>query len=649
MKTGRGKKRIVSTQAMVKTYLAILAFALGIFLPASVSAYDYPYGASDVSVIETSFTSSCIGLPNAPSCTQQSFVSVNLAVKNRAYVKIVGVRYTNSSWASNYEAFANYKSDLTNGFELWSLTIPTGPSLPTALQPEYTLAAFVSFNNADRVWDPLNNYNVIHKTTPRVPAAFLTDGLSFQYAKNQVLLTGSANTYSSNRAADYKTGKLIVRWSTDGEKFQETSAIPPTDPRGDTWTWSVPVFSGDVNALPPYVVYTLVNKAVTPEFTINNRGAVFFKKINPNFSKGGIGSDNVSGVAVLSYTSQTDLPVIVSFTLDGGIPTKSSSPLAQFAIESGKLTNGKHNVDVVVNVAGGPVLKKESIPFTVLNTVQYKDSWIPPLPYFSVNATSDAAAVFADKIYLGLSSGFVVKYNSYGINSPASVYDAVDPIYRVAVDASSVYALTSTNVVYKFVEKTGKLDAAFGGNGTISVKTDVVVLDGKAICFNSAIAIVGDALFVADACNYRILKFSASTGAYVGNIELENGLVPNTLTAEGQNLIIGQQRFFEDSVIVTIVDTTTNVVTKTSTFAGPSDLLALASLNGHYATTDNFASLSFLSKKSDVIDATWYGYSSNKFTAGRIYYASAILPFSDGTFAVSSRDISVQRFDQTLV
>jgi hypothetical protein len=115
---------------------------------------EYPYGASDVSIIRSSHAE-----VYSSRYSFESTITVELAVKNKAFNKQVGIRFTNDSWSTMDEAFGSYKGRLDNiGYEVWTVTIKRGQRPAWTPTPEYEVAAFVSYNRAARVWDPKNNF-----------------------------------------------------------------------------------------------------------------------------------------------------------------------------------------------------------------------------------------------------------------------------------------------------------------------------------------------------------------------------------------------------------------------------------------------------------------------------------------------------------
>ncbi|KAJ3284988.1 hypothetical protein HDU76_008201, partial [Blyttiomyces sp. JEL0837] len=134
----------------------------------------YSYGKSDVSVVNTFTYERPVAKVSQEALQDYSF-EVQIAVrhfvfKNNAFPKDIGIKYTNDSGVTFYEAQAEYSgildevshSDVDKGFDLWTVTIERGPiwfSDP-AVHAQYEVIAYASFNGGERVWDPKGNRKI---------------------------------------------------------------------------------------------------------------------------------------------------------------------------------------------------------------------------------------------------------------------------------------------------------------------------------------------------------------------------------------------------------------------------------------------------------------------------------------------------------
>ncbi|KAJ3104409.1 hypothetical protein HDU97_009288 [Phlyctochytrium planicorne] len=606
---------------------------------APVSAFEYPFGsASDVSIVSTESQFNEISGSHGIYYGDYTVV-VNLAE--------VGVRFTNDSWSHQYEAFGSYKDKINNEFELWTVSIPRGKYYTSDPKPEYEIAGFASFDASPRVWDPQNNKFVYYKATPKTPLAFINDGLSYDNSTKKVILTGSARTYSANRAADYKSGNVVVRWTVDNwTTSQDALASPPVNPATDAWTWNIAVSGTD--SFPETVQYAVVYKAVSPEFWINNSGQNYVKHIKPQFFKSELAGQTLSGVNNFYYNVYSDLPVApFAVAIDG----KATSYLNSTVIETIKLGNGDHKLDISVSLLNGPVIQSESLAFSVSNKFQPKSSWTKAsLPGSDAQFTfSDSAAIRKDKIYVGLSNGAVAKFDTVGASTFSSFYNVsgtsgYSPVSSIAVDDEAVYALSNSKI-YKFNEKTAKAAAGFS---TINVDYQTNI-DGKPVCYATSIAAAADGVFLADSCN-RVLKFSAATGNFVGSVTVDDSIRPSTLAVDGSDVIVGYYRF-DGGFTINRINAAANtlVADSTITYANAGSVQAMAVVDGKYAVIRNGDTISYLAKDGTV-EANWTGRGGDKNVLGNMSNGKAILPLSDGTFLTSDYSVpNFQKFSQKLL
>ncbi|KAJ3104407.1 hypothetical protein HDU97_009286 [Phlyctochytrium planicorne] len=620
-------------------------FALAVAAPAD--QFEYPWGSADISVVSTASNSTGLrGSTRGPLMADLTIL-VNTAVKNKGSQRVVGVIYTNNSWSDTFEAYADLNTTLANGYDLWTVKIPRGTHFTTDINPEYELAAFVSYDNQARIFDPQNNFFVYYKATPAAPLALINDGLEYDKSTKKVNLVGSVRTYSANRASDYQSGNVIVRWTVDDwATAQESLAIPPANFSSNAWTWSIPV--AGVDNFPANVKYSLSYKAVSPVFSIDNSGSKYVKVINPRYWASEL-PEKVSGVIDFLYNVTSNLPIVpASVYLD-----EKALPFNNKTTFSTKfLSNGKHKLDILVSLVDGPVIHTETISFSVDNKFQPISSWTNATLPGPVNEylRSPAAAVRNDKIYLGLSTGLIVRFDSASDPNYSAVFNISNsleiPVISIAVDNDGVYVL-GNNTLYKLNEKTGKPAEGF----QVSYVDFATLYDGTSGC-PSAIAVSGDGLFVADNCEGRVLKFSSSTGKFISSANIDGGVHPMALTVDGKDVVVASNNYADQSIVVCHIAADTNGVVSGSTIKYPQGgrVQAIATMDGRYAVIRNDNVLSYLSMKDGTIEASWFGGGGDKQFLGNIKKGNAILPLTDGTFFVSDESIpNLQRFSQKLL
>ncbi|KAJ3217000.1 hypothetical protein HDU67_008645 [Dinochytrium kinnereticum] len=362
---------ITSMRSWIISILSLTSAVIsGVF---AAESFEFPYGASDVSVVNTSHTEVLVWGDAAGNYQYRYSINILLAVKNKSSQKDVGVRFTNDSWTTYSEALATFTKPLDNGYELWTIPIERGIFSPSQGNREYEVAAFVSYNKEPRAWDPQNNYYIYQKATPKAPVALVGDIVSYDRVVRQIVLKGSVRTYSPNRAADYNIGGVVIRWTVNNWKtFEDFHAFPITG--NDTWNYKIPVAIADPN-LPNTVDYAIQYKTSAGPVWINNNGRNYSKKLRPTVS---INYDStsiknvISGDANTVFYFSTDLTLGLGSARSDDAPyyplTKSdSSNYRSFIIFSKLLENGPHTLDVSMNTEDGPEILKLSLPFDVKN------------------------------------------------------------------------------------------------------------------------------------------------------------------------------------------------------------------------------------------------------------------------------------------
>ncbi|KAJ3277262.1 hypothetical protein HDU76_010454, partial [Blyttiomyces sp. JEL0837] len=155
------KSTVTGLIALIASFAGLAVAAPVVDIQRRSTPNQYSYGSSSVSIINTYHTETYLGGEDGFYDYDYS-LQVDFAVKNVAFVKEVGIRFTNNSWSNYYEAQAHYNKTLDNGYELWTLFMDRGGiyNVDPASAAEYELAAYVSYNKAPRQWDPRNNYYI---------------------------------------------------------------------------------------------------------------------------------------------------------------------------------------------------------------------------------------------------------------------------------------------------------------------------------------------------------------------------------------------------------------------------------------------------------------------------------------------------------
>ncbi|KAJ3104410.1 hypothetical protein HDU97_009289 [Phlyctochytrium planicorne] len=637
-------------------YFCAVALAIGSVHAAPVisSEFEYPYGLEDVTVVKQGETFVCVKDSKPGYCIGDSNIEIQIAVRNKAFKKDIGVRYTNETWFGRiYEAPATFTKALDKDFELWKVTLPRGLVSNQEPKPEYEIAAYASFQSGPRVWDSKNNYFTRSKVTPAAPAANIYNNVNYNPLHQALELTGGVRSWSSNTDLDYKKGNVIIRWTIDNWKtFTDSPADPPVDLKESSWGYSIRF---PLEALQTAEKIEFAFKYTQPstgkEFWNNNYGANYQHSIKPHVRSPGIwGGDNslLGGFNILDFYVLTDLDTATSIRIDNG-PDVYTRFDNDYRLDARELANGKHNVTIRAGLSNGPNFFSGTFEVEVVNKIQFKDEIKHTLPQSGVKAGS--AEVFEDSIFLGLTDGTIVKFDTYKSATPSLVYktpagDNDVGVYELAVDASAVYAL-NYNGIFKFNKATGTIDTKFGSNGLVSLVSGTRY-DGTALCYSHRLVAAGDALFLEDSCNFRILKFSAVTGSFVSSIPAK-GLDVVELGVNGGEVLVALADHANNTLTIGTIDNTTGtIVSKPSDVFPSADFVnSVVVMDGHFVVLRYGTFVEYLKDGKPV--ARWNGGDATRLP-GQFNYGTAILPLSDGTFLVSdSLGNRFERFDQKIL
>ncbi|KAI8921849.1 hypothetical protein DFJ77DRAFT_749 [Powellomyces hirtus] len=185
-------------------FLALVGLSCSALVAAlpTAQSFDYSFGRDDVSVVRSThatITETCYhGM-----CTRTSNFTVGIAVRNKAFEKQVGIKWSGDDWFTSAEVPAHYVGNLNNEFELWEVT--AGPftwmnHLPEQY-PDPAFTAYASFANGARAWDAYPNYN----------------------NQKKYVLRGSVRTFAFDTNVDTQIDKIKVRWTIDNWKTSQDS------------------------------------------------------------------------------------------------------------------------------------------------------------------------------------------------------------------------------------------------------------------------------------------------------------------------------------------------------------------------------------------------------------------------------------------
>ncbi|KAJ3107860.1 hypothetical protein HDU96_007760 [Phlyctochytrium bullatum] len=646
--------------------------AISLALVSAQDAFDYPYGNSDVSVVSTIDERREISYNEGFTLVDYN-ITVQLAVKNKAQVKEVGIRYTNQSGSNFYEAPASYVKNLDKGYELWSLLLQRGAHWTDKPIPEYEVTGYVSYNKGQRSWDPRNSC-VYNKATAKQPALLLSDSISYKAATNQAVLQGSIRTFSINRDADYKTGNVIVRWSIDNGKTQtDTSAVPNV--KDDTWSWSFPVAKVDLS-IPADVTYLILFKPAgsAKDFLANNKSnqTSFSKILRPTYTIQdaqeiiGTSSSDVNGITIVNVNAKSDLPLgDPSARIDGDaykVLSQKFEPTVRpqngLEIQAFKLSNGAHTYEFKVPVLGGPDVLTGKVSFNVKNKLKNVGTWFPaPAAGYERTAAWALAPAANGKILIGWDRGYIGLYSKFGTkNAPEVVYkvpdqSSTDYFFNVGTTATKVYGLTSSSRLYRW-HLNGTLDTTFGGSrrGFISLETNAGPFGTASICFASGLVVLPNALVVTDSCNKRVLRFDVD-----GKFTHELLLGRNSATA-GIDLRTGDVvtvSFANDAsnspALITADAAKLGVKSYVDVKPGFSSFDAIVVTKKGTLVSTNYNGVSYFGAADGAFKGAWTGVGLYN-TPGSLYVARTPVVLGNGDVGVLSvEQAAVQVFSEDVV
>ncbi len=478
-------------------------------------------------------------------CVQEYNVWLDIAVRNDAFHKRVGILWTNNDWASHQTAWAEYEEPLGDGYERWGVDFSLGQyAYNRPHEVEY--AVFATLGDVTH-WDPRNNYYVFNAVTPEQPLRRLSSEVHFEPGVGGVL-SGRV------RVLDLAFEKSVtVRYSTDAWLSEQDVEAHWVE--GDDWEFRVEGLGNET--LPEQVQFALRYRVAGQEYWDNNGGQDYRHRMAPEFSSVGSWVDlsrPVSGLLSLQGRFATDMPIEdVSARLDEGEWVAGE----RLAVSTLGLSDGSHRAEFRVRLRGGWETSGE-IPFQVRNRLQPTSQWNPgqvdaegQLLVDSARTSSawSLATDASDRVYVlrddvAFSPPRVLRYAAYGDPAPELLYEPLPGNRRpqhITVDPQGrLYAVASWHpaALCRFAPG-GALDAGFGTAGCVDLERSVA---GREVCNAGAVAADATQVFVLDTCNRRVLRFDAQ-GAEQGDFVLDaaDGSVPEALLLDDAGLWVLQR------------------------------------------------------------------------------------------------------------
>ncbi|KAJ3297812.1 hypothetical protein HDU76_006522 [Blyttiomyces sp. JEL0837] len=336
----------------------------------------YPYGSSDVSIININPRTEEV-FYYAGSELDKLSIDIQFAVKNKAFAKDVGIRYTNDSWTNVYEAAATYNSNLGGGYEMWNVTINRGTfwtSNPD-YDRQYEVAAFVSYNKAAREWDPSNNYLVYNQANQQTPVRLASRKIQVDSTAQTVALVGNINAYAFDKTKDLAAGNVQVHWTPDNWKTTHDTAAVYV-PANKTWSYNVVV--GDAVSVPYNVFFAVKYTSSAGTFWDNNiysPGSNYAAYLGATCEITNLPSKVTRSTGVITVNADCSTQTEISFgtaefVIDGVAYAQVDGTYGKYSVNTTALTNGQHVAQYRLPYPSSKFyIAHAEISFTVDNTV----------------------------------------------------------------------------------------------------------------------------------------------------------------------------------------------------------------------------------------------------------------------------------------
>jgi len=477
-------------------------------------------------------------------CVSEYNFWADIAVRNDAFHKQVGILWTNNGWATHQTAWAQYEEPLGDGWERWGVDVDLGQY--TSRPREVEFAVFATMSGVTS-WDPFNNYYVYDRVSPTAPVRRLTSEVHYEAGVGGVL-TGAVRVFDLAFEKE-----VTVRYTTDG--WATSADVVATWKENEDWAFRVEGLG--TATLPEYVEFAVRYEVGGAEYWDNNGGQNYRHRMAPEFEPGGTYYDlsrPVSGILTLYGSFRTDLPIA---RLESRLDSGSWRPDRLLTFSTADLFDGAHEVTLRVTLEGGWQTSGR-IPFTVRNRIEPRASWTAPQvdaqgrPLVDPPSSGSAWGLGVDgagRVYLMrddvAGTSRIVRYDAWGATNGAFLYDAFPEWTRpehIAVEADgTVWAIVGYNdkAVFRF-RPDGHLDAGFGAGGRLDLGGTYA---GEPFCYAGAAAVSAQSLYVLDTCTERVVRFSRD-GVFRGALRLPDGdtSIPAATFHDGESLWVLQAR-----------------------------------------------------------------------------------------------------------
>jgi hypothetical protein len=455
-------------------------------------------------------------------CTTACFYShnfwVDLRVTADPTLEAVGIEWSSDEWATSKTVNARYRGSLGGEFEAWGVDVALG--VAEQHPPEIQVRAFV--RRAGVVTQEPRLHYIYNPVSEQRPVRLLWSKIEFDPATG-VRLVGRARAFNFDPALNREVG---VRYTTDG--WATAQEVVAQHVQGDDWVFEIPDLGS--TALPEEVAFALRYHLPGEEFWDNNGSNNFHHRIAPRFTtRFDVPEEQqpvtaLSGILRVEGEFSSDLPVA---TLEVRLDDEPWIEGASLTFSTANLAQGEHRITFRANFVGGYSTTTE-VPFGVDNHLVPERSWELS------GAPLDVAVDSLGRFHVLFSGGLIAQYPELGAAAPTRTFFSSHTAWKIALDAlGRIYVLDLHGARVTRHLSSGAIDRGYGALGTVQ---GADAANGGFGCGSRDLALVGQMLYLPDACGPRVSRFDES-GQFAGVIELPQELgAAQTLAASGDGV-----------------------------------------------------------------------------------------------------------------
>lgn len=430
-------------------------------------AAKFPLGNTPVSVLAYDHKEEVVSYGGEMSTRIYTFW-VELAVRNQAYDKSVGILFTKDDWKTNEKVYASYVEPLDGEFEKWRLEVTLGVFNTVNPPPdEVEFAAFAEMQGKT-YWDPYDNYYVYKSVTPKKPVRLLNSALSY-IPQTGIGLSGTVRVY------DFAYEKKItVVYSMDN--WITTREVQATYSSKDDWSFDMQGL-GRSGALPKDVKFYIRYHVAGKEYFNGSKAQPYVKPIAPvmviNDEQRMVDDPEdwiLSGVYSAYCSWNYDLGgKRYSVLLDGQDISKSGV----LVFSTKELNEHPHSLLCVAHRADGSELK-QAFSFTTENKLNPQKRWQPNYQEgdFSEWESAKTLVDSAGRVYI--KSQRLLRFEGYESSLPATAFEDLpngQHIDGFCLNSQEQVVGMKGKRLYRWTDS-GRLDHSFGKDGIAELPID---------------------------------------------------------------------------------------------------------------------------------------------------------------------------------